>query len=325
VTKRYTDNLEAYQLYLKGRYHTERRTGEDIEKAIEYFKQAIAKDPNYALAYAGLADSYGPLAYFSYLHPNETQSKSQAAARKAVELDDSLAEAHAVLAATLFFQNKDWQGAEKEFLRAIELNLNYSDPHTFYAHLLVVTGRKEQAIDEARRGLSLDPLSPLKTAFMAQVFYYTRRYDEALAQAQSAVRINPDAFNAHVCLGEIYVEKKMYTEAIAELQKALPLSGDSPYVSGFLGHAFAASGQRGEALKILNEMKESSKRRYVSAYHVAIIHAGLGEKEQALDWLEKAYEEHNESMVWMGLDPNLDGLRGEPRFINLMRRLNLPQ
>ena len=325
VTKRYTDNIEAYQLYLKGRYHTERRGQEGVKKAIEYFNQAIAKDPNYALAYAGLADAYGPLAYYSYLHPKETQPKSQAAARKAVELDYSLAEAHAVLAAALFFQNKDWRTAEKEFLRAIELNPNYSDPHTFYANVLAVTGREEQAIEEAKRGLALDPLSPLKSSVVAEILYYMRRYDEAVAQGRGTVEMNPDAFDAHVDLGQAYVGKKMYPEAIAAFQKALPLSGNSPYVSGFLGHAYAAAGNRSEAVKILNELKEAAKERYVSAYHIALIHAGLGDLEQAFDWLEKAYEERNEPMVWMGLDPKLDGLRSDPRFADIMRRMGLPQ
>lgn len=290
VTKSYTDNAQAYQLYLKGRYYWSKRTEEGLKKAIEYFNQAIEKDPNYALAYAGAADCYGQLGNFYVLSPEDAFLKANAAALKALEIDDTLAEAHTSRAFASTFYQWDWSAAEREYKRAIELDPNYATAHYFYSIYLAATERFNEAISEAKRAQELDPVSPVMTSNVGWIFHFARKYDLATGQFRDAIELDPTYFRAHRLLGLSYLQKKSYEEAIAAFQKSRTLSGDSPEETAYLGYAYSVAGMRGEAQSVIDELKEQSKRRYVSPYLMALIYEGLDEKDQAFVWLEKAYE-----------------------------------
>ena len=247
VTKRYTENTEAYQLYLKGRYHLNRLTDEGFMKGREYFQQAIDRDPNYALAYAGLADSYNMLGGWNALAPKEVFPKARAAAMKALELDDTLAEAHTALGTIKLFYDWDWSGAERAFKRAVEINQSYADAHLMYGYYLSAMGRFDEALARMRRAQELDPLTLAKVAGIGDVLYYQRQYDRAIEQYQKTLEMDPNSGFAYWSLGNVYVQKGMYEQAIAEYQKAIPLSGDSPDELASLGYAYALSGRRREA------------------------------------------------------------------------------
>ncbi len=324
LTKRYTENTEAYQAYLKGRYSWNKRTEEGLLKGVDYFQQAIDKDPNYALAYVGLADCYGLLGIWGPPRPAEAFPRAKAAALKAVEIGDTLGEAHTSLAWINFVFDWDWAGAEREYRRAFELNPSYATAHQWYAHYLMWMGRLEEAKAEMKRAQELDPLSLVINTELAYPFYYAGQYDQAIQQGRRALELDPNFYRAHWLLGLVYEQKGMFGEAIAELQRAASLSGRTPIIFAALGHAYAVAGKRGEAQKVLDELREVSKRRYVPSYHVAQIYVGLGEKQQALAWLEKAYQERS----WvppLRFDPSFDGLRSDPRFADLLRRIGLPQ
>jgi tetratricopeptide (TPR) repeat protein len=326
LAKRYTENTEAYRLYLKGRYFWNKRTVDGFEKAIEYFQQAINLDPNYALAYSGLADCY---ALFSagLLPPKEAMAKAKAAATKAVEIDDTLSEAHASLASVKHLYDLDWSGAEREFKRAIELNPNYAIAHLWYSHILSAVGRHNEAVAEAKRALELEPVSVLMGKNVGHILYEARQYDQALEYYKKALEMDPSFAQAQREIGLVYEQKGMYQEAMTALQKLLSLSGRYATAThkADLGHVYAVSGKSGEALKVLNELQEESKHHYVSPYDIAVIYTGLGEKEQALEWLEKVYEDRSYFLMWLSNDPRLDSLRSEPRFADLLRRVGLPQ
>ena len=317
---------EAYQLYLKGRFYWNKRTEESLKKGIEYFHQAIDLDPNYALAYAGLADCYGLLGWdlFGSLPPREALPIAKAAAKKALEIDDNLAEAHNSLAWTKLVFDWDWLGAQSEFKRAIELNPGYAAAHHWYAECLAGMGRYDEALAEIKRAQESDPLSLIISAVVGWILYFNRQHDQAIVQFQKALELDPNFWVAHWCLGRAYEQKAMFAEAVAEFQKAIDLSAGSPLALAALGHAYAVSGKTTEAQRVLNELKESSKRRYVSLYGIAAIHAGLGEHDQAFEWLEKAYEERSGWLVWLKSEPVSDVLRSDPRFQNLLRRVGLP-
>jgi eukaryotic-like serine/threonine-protein kinase len=317
--------FESYQLYLKGRSYWNKRTTEALKIASNYFQQAIDQNPNFAAAHAGLADCYNMLALYSALQPKEGFPKAKAAAMRALELDDSLAEAHAALAFVNFRYDWNWVEAGKGFNRAIELNANYAPAHQWYANYLIAMGRMSQAIEEARRTQDLDPFSLVISSHKAWALYFAGQYDQAIAICKKTLELDPNFFVARRYLGLAYEQKGMYAEAISEYQQALALSGGSTLMIAHLGHAYAASGDKIRAQQSLTELEERSKQGYVSAYLTAVIYAGLGEKEKAFEWLEKAYEERAEFLIYLKTDPRLEPLRSDPRFIDLLRRIGLPQ
>jgi serine/threonine-protein kinase len=323
VTKHYTDNPEAYQLYLRGRFYWNKRTGEALKKSIEYFNQAVEKDPGYALAYAGLADAYGLLPSYSAGSPEESFPKAKAAAKKAIELDDSLAEAHTSLANAIFIYDWKLPEAIKEFQRAIELNPNYATAHHWYSDgPLLVMGRFDDAIAEMKRAQELDPLSLIINAEIGVNYYFAGQYDRSIEQLRKTIEMEPNFYFAHYNLGIAYELKGDFREALLECETAKRL-GDDPSVLSLTGHVLAMSGNRDEALKTLDEMKELSKQRYLSAYLFARVYAALGDKDQAFQWLEKSYQDHAVDLCLFKIDPQMENLRTDPRFAELVRRIGL--
>jgi len=300
------------------------RTEQGLKKGIEYFQQAIEMDPGYAQPYAGLADSYLLLTAWALIAPREAYPRAKAAAFKALEIDETLAEAHTSLGTAVLTYEWDWAGAEKEYKRAIELNPSYSTAHNFYAQYLSFTGRHNEAIAEIKRAQELDPLSPIINAMGGFVFFFARRYDEAIAQCRRTLELNAVFHPAHLYMGWAYEQKKLYDEAISEYQKAMALEQGSPRLAAGLAGAYAAAGKRTEALKIISNLSELSKRRYVPPYDVAQIYTALRDFDQASAWLEKAYEERTYILIMLKVDPRNDPLRSDPRFQNLLRRMNFP-
>ena len=323
VAKHYTDNPEAYQLYLKGRFYWNKRNGDALKKSVDYFNQAIEKDPSYALAYSGLADAYGLIPNYGAGSPQEFAPKARAAAKRAVELDDTLAEAHASLAAILAGYDWNWAAATKEFQRAIELNPNYATAHHWYSDtVLLPMGRFDEAVAEMKRAQELDPLSLIINAEVGSNYMYARQYDKAIEQLRKTIEMDQTFYYAHWNLGEAYELKGSFQEALAEYQTSMRLV-DDPSVLGFIGHAYAKAGKRDDALKTVNQMEEISQRRYVPAYSFAQVYAALGEKDQAFQWLEKSYQDHAPDIALIKVDPTLDSLHSDPRFADLVRRMGL--
>jgi len=326
LAKRHTASAEAYQLYLKGRYFWYKRTEEALKKSIEYFRQAIETEPTYALAYAGLADAYTVLGSFgiSALAPCEAFPMAKEAAARALEIDETLAEAHASLANSLAYYDWDWAEARREFARAFELKPGCTTAHHWYGLIYLTSmGRLDEAFAEIKRAHELEPLSLSINTDYGFLPYLMRQYDRAIDEYRKSLELDQSFVYTHWKLGLAYEQKAMYEEAIAEFQKAIALSGGSAQAVVLLGHAYAVSGRRKEALKVLGELNELSKRRYVSSYRVAAIHLGLGETERAFEWLERAVEEHDAWLVWLKVDPVLDGLHADPRFADLVRRVGL--
>ena len=318
-------NAEAYEAYLKGRYFWNKRTGEALQRAVEYFHEALAKDPQYAQAYAGLADSYALLGNsdFAVMSPREAYPKAKAAAMKALQLDNSLGEAHTSLAFCLGLFEWNWDAAEKEYLRAIALNPGYATAHQWHALQLSALGRHDEAISEIRKAESLDPLSLIISSDVADVLFAARNYDEAIEQSRKAIEMDPNFPIAHYELGQALAQKKTYAPAIVELQKANELSGGDTTCIAALGYAYAASGRRGEAVKLLNELKSRTNHRFSYAAYEALIYASLGDKDQAMASLEKAYEEHFDALALRS--PTFDPLRSDRSFREVTRRIGLGQ
>jgi TolB-like protein/Tfp pilus assembly protein PilF len=322
IAKVPTANTEAYELYLKGRFFWNKRTGADLKRAIDYFNQAIEKDPNYALAYAGLADSYTLLSVFGAASPQDSIPQARAAAKKALELDDTLAEAHASFGRILSGYDYEFERAIAEFERAIQLNPNYATSYHWISNgPLTARGEFDGAIAEGKRAVELDPLSMIDNADLGQVYFYAGRYDEAISQVGKAIEIDPHSYLAHDYLGQIYQLQGHLTEAIAEYQKAVELD-DDPEALAFLGQAQARAGQHDEAQKILARMTEEAKSRYVSAYSFALTFIALGDRERAIDALERAYREGAANdIITIRVDPMLEDLRGQPRFEALAEKI----
>jgi TolB-like protein/Flp pilus assembly protein TadD/predicted Ser/Thr protein kinase len=315
----------AYEAYLKGRYHWNQRTPEGVKTAIEYFQQSIEKDPNYALAYAGLADCY--VVAVNPSPPKEKMPKAKAAATKALQLDDTLAEAHTSLAAVLSKYDWDWPGAEKEFKRAMELNPRYAEAHEWYAAwYLVPMGRLQEAIAEEKRAQELDPVSVIINFELGIVLYYAREYDQAIEQFRKTLELNPNFRHAQTFLAVAYGQKGMYEQAVAGFQKSLTVPEGTvwPPTRTGLGYAYGVSGRKNEARKVLNELKQLARQEYVSAYDVALIYVGLDEKDLAFTWLEKAYEERSFGLSTIKAEPRMDSLHSDPRFQAMLRRVGLP-
>jgi TolB-like protein/Tfp pilus assembly protein PilF len=322
MSARPTENTEAYQLYLKGRFFWNKRTAKDFKTAINYFQQAIDKDPGFALAYAGLADTYVLLSGFSAASPKESLPKAKAAALKALELDSTLGEAHTSLAQAVFAYDLDFAVAEKEFRRGIELSPNYATAHHWYAESdLAARGRFDEAIAEMKRALELDPLSVIINADFGSVLCIAGRYDDAIDQLRKALEMDPDFYYAHWNLGQALDLKGRTEEAIAEYEKAVALN-DDPLPLALLGRLYGRIGRKDEALKILNRLRDAAKERYVSSYNFAVIQMGLGQKDEAIRLLEEAYEDHNGyDIAFIKTDRLLSPLHNEPRFQVLVQKV----
>jgi eukaryotic-like serine/threonine-protein kinase len=319
LTKNYTANSEAYQQYLRGRYFWNKRTPDSIAKSIEYFDAAIAKDSGFALAYAGLADSY--VVPMNEMAPRYSMPKAKAAAMRALQIDDSLAEAHTSLARVLQFYEWNWTEAEREFKRAIELNPRYAVAHQWYGGYFASIGHREEAVEERRTALELDPLSTPVNFDLGQAFYFRREYDKALEQFRKTLELDPSFPSAILYIPLVYSQKGMHEEAIGSVRQV----PESSVGTAVLGYVLAAGGREAEARQELAELKRLRDQEYVSAVLIAYVHAGLGEKDEALAWLEKGYEERAHHMLYLKVEPRWDALRNDPRFIEVLRRVGFPE
>ena len=320
--RHYTENTEAYQSYLKGRYFWNRRSTESLKKGVEYFTQAIDLDPSYASAYAGVSDSYTLLVVREALPPQEGFAKAKAAAAMALRIDEEFAEAHASLGHALL-HNWEWDDAERELKRAIELNPGYPSAHHWYSEHLTARGRCDESIAELALAAELDPLSLVISADLGRAFYYARKYDQVTIQEARTLEMDSNFWLSHINLGRSYTQKGMHSEAINELQKARELSVGNTEALSFLGFAYAAAGNRDQALEMLVELSELSKHSHVPPYHFAIVYAGLGDNDRAFEWLERSFEKHAVDLFTLRVEPMFDSLRGDPRYQNLLRRVGL--
>ena len=324
LTKRHTEDAEAYRLYLKGRHHWNRWTEEGFYKAIEYFQQAVEKDPSYALAYTGLADSYVLLGWNSYLPPKEAFPKGKAAAKMALQLDPDLAEGHTSLAALLWLHDWKWEETETEFKRSLELSPAYPTANHWYAEYVMTMGRHEEVMARMKKGLELDPLSLIINVAVGWAFYHGRRYDEAIEQLRRTVELDPNYPVTYWILGLVLRKTGCYELAITEGVKAVKLSNGSPMMRAALAHTLGSAGRATEAAQILGDLTKLAKQKYVAPYFFAGIHIGLGENDRAIECLEQAYEEHCHWLIYLHIDASMDGLRDNPRFQDLLRRVGLP-
>jgi eukaryotic-like serine/threonine-protein kinase len=324
LTKGRPIDPEAYELYLKGRYFWNKRTQESTVKAITLFHQAIDKDPRYASAYSGLADCYilfGISFDVGSLSPTQAMPQAKAAAAKAIQLDDTLAEGHNSLAYTKLLYDWDWAGSEAEFKRALKLNPGYANAHHWYAHLLFASGRRDEALAESKRALDLDQLSPIMNVHLGWHYIYSRQYDMALKQLRKALELDPNYSLANWYLGWVYEQQGKYAEALEAMRRAQePLKGNTALVAD-IGHVYAASGDKQAALKVLDQLNESSRRTYVSPFELAVVYVGLGRKNEALQWLEKAYADRSDLLIYLNVDPRLDNIRSNPQFVDLAHRV----
>ncbi|PYI46915.1 MAG: hypothetical protein DMF10_08125 [Verrucomicrobia bacterium] len=319
-----TENIEAYNLYRQGRYYADKFSQDGFKKALGFYQQAIEKDSRFALAYAGMADTY-VLAADLYIPPREAFSKAKEAALKAIELDETLAEAHASLGFVHFHYDWDWAAAEKEFKRALTLNPQSVRAHTLYTEYLAGMGRFNEAYDQGRRALELDPLSILARWSLGWASLHAGRSDDAIQQFSKAAELDPNNASVRLYLGRAYLFKGMQQRAIEEMETAQRLDPDEPIVLPFLGYGYAVTGRRAEALKVLQSLDEMEKRRYVSRIYRAYIYAGLGDKDKAFEWLEKAYQERSDSLAWFREDPESKSLQADPRFAVLMRKIGFTE
>ena len=319
--RRSSTSYEAYDLYVRGRYFWNRRTGDGFEQAINYFQQAIAKDPNYAQAYAGLADSYILLAAYSGAPPAESLQKARAAATKALQLDEGLAEAHTSLALITENYDWDWPAAEKEYRRAIELNPNYATAWQWYAEYLTWLGRFDEALRASERARELDPLSLIIAADNGMIFYYARQYDRALTKLNAVLEMDPNFSRAHR-VREVYVEKGQFAEAMADIEKCKPLYGMAWYWST-IAYTLGRSGRTAEANHAREEYQRSNHQQPIDPAAMAWAYAGVYDKDHTLLWLNKAYELRSNAMTALKVEPGYDFLRSDPRFQNLIHRVGL--
>ena len=322
LAKRHTRKTESYQLYLKGRFYWNKRTEEALKRGIEFFKQAIEVDPTYALAYAGIADCYAVLNFFGDLSPKDSAIKAMAAAKKALEIDDSIAEAHTSFGLIKLIYEWDWQSAERELKRAIKLSPNYATARDWYSTYLMAIGKVDEAIHEIKNAQELDPLSPIITTGLARQLYYARRPEQAIEECLKILDMEPHFAPAHWFLGQAYEQQGKYDEAIDQLQQAVNYSGGRALMLGSLGYTYAVAGRRAEAEVVLKSLHDAS-RQNIPALTFAFIHAGLGQHDAAFEWLDKAYAERFGWLIFLNVDPKLDNLRSDPRFTALRHNLKL--
>lgn len=323
-TPRHSRDAEAYQLYLKGRFFWNKRTQDGIEKSIEFFNQAIARDQKYAMAYSALAESFVLQSLWGSTPSRESNSKAREAAEKAMVLDVTLAEPHVALALIKEQYDWDWIGAEREFQQALKLNPNYATAHQWYGEFLVFMGRTEESIKALRRAKELDPLSPIINTQVGYPYYCARDYDAAIVEFKNALELEPNFAPALNYLARSYQAKGLNEEAMTTFHKAVEHSGGSPVMKARLGWAYAKIGKTGEARRILNELEEEAKTRYVAACLIASLHVALGDKEQAFAWLDKAFQERDVLLLTLNIESHLDPLRSDKRFQDLVRRVGLP-
>ena len=324
MAKRRTENSEAYQLYLQGRFQWNKRTLEGMQQSIDLFQQAIAKDGKYALAHAGLADAYTLLADYNVLPAREVMPRAKQAALEALRLDDTLGEAHASLGWTKLIHDWAWTDAEAELQRALQQNPNYATGHHWYSEYLLLTGKTDQALAAARRAVELEPVSLDLNRALATALVDAGQADAAVEQARKTLGLDPNFAAAHGALGRALLEKGSHPEALAEFQKALDLSEGNSNELAALGYAQAVTGQREPALRVLEELKQRSQQTYVQPVWLAVIYGAVGEKDQAFQWLEKGYEDRSGWLAYLKVDPMFKPLRSEPRFADLARRIGLP-
>ena len=315
---------EAHDAYLLGRFHWYNRTREGLTTALNYFQKAVSLDPSDPLGYVGIADSYIALAVFEYVPPSEAFPRAKEAALKALALDDTLPDAHGTLA-QIYQAERDWEGTERECKRALALNPNYAGGHYRYSLFLSRAMRHEEALAEAKRALELDPLSPSMRTTVGQALLYSRRYDQAEQELLKALELDPNFFSALLDLSDAYNAMGRFQESLAQLQKAARLSPGDLTVQGELGYVYARMGRTADAEKIRKELVAESQRRYVSGCYVAMLYIGLGRKDEAIGWLERAYEQKDYQLSWMSVSPVYDPIRSDPRFAALMRRADPPQ
>lgn len=319
-------NPDAYEAYLKGRYYFESwRTPEGLQRGIEYFERAIEKDPQYALAYVGLGDSYLVLADQAVIPSVEGYARAKAAIQRALEIDETLADAHVLLAGLMFGFEWGWSGAEKQFREAIQRNPGHPRGHHLYGRFLRNMGRYDEALAELEQARNLDPLSIAINVALANTYYFARRYDKALEQAQKIFEVDASNAHAHLLVGTAYVQKRLFNRGMAEIEKAVALSGGQTVMQLLLARAYAVAGSKNRARKLLNELIEQSDRTHVSPFFVALVYVGLGERGPAFAWLEKAYRARDSDMTTVKVLPDLDPLRDDPRFQDLLRRMNFPE
>ena len=318
-------NPEAYRLYLLGRYQWNKRTVEGFRQAIQFYQQAVEKDPGYAQAYAGLADAYSLQPSWGLASPSEVYPRARAEALRSLELDDSLAEPYASLGLIKHEYDRDWKGAEQDFRRALELDPNYANAHFWYGEFLSKLGRHDEAIAELESAVRLDPLTPNISRWVGQTLFHARRYDEAIRQLQKTVEMHPEFLPPSLQLGKAYAQLGRYEEALAEVEKAKQLSEFDPYY-GTIGWIYARAGRKAEAQSLLRRLQELSTQRYIDPTSIATIYIGLGQNEKALTWLERAYEQRGSYLIlFLKVDPVFDPLRSDPRFQDLLRRMNFPE
>ncbi|NIM91454.1 MAG: protein kinase [Candidatus Aminicenantes bacterium] len=322
LLKRYTDNLEAYQLYLKGRYFWNKRFEVGLKKGLEFFQQAIERDKGYTLAYSGLADCYILLPWYGIFPQKEAYQKAKEAARKALEIDDKLAEAHTSMAFVKLLSDWDWAAAEKGFKQAIELNAKYSTAHHWYAFHLFFRARFDESIAEMEKALELDPFSLIINCDFGWALYYSRQYDRAIEVLKKTLDMDPNFVSAHSFLGRAYLQKSMYKEALTEFRKEKePSKGWMQNVETVLGVAHMRMGKKKEAQNILEEMVERTKHEHVSPYHIALLSFNLGEDELGFEWLDRAYKEHEDWLLYLKVEPLFDSVRSDPRFTKLLKKI----
>jgi serine/threonine protein kinase/tetratricopeptide (TPR) repeat protein len=323
LTKRRTESAEAYQAYLKGRYFWNKRTADSMKKAVEHFEQAIDLDPNYAMAYVGLADAYLLLGVWNALPPADVMPKARAAAERALEIDEAFAEAHATLAFSRLVYDWNPLAAESEFNRSIHLNPKYATARQWHAYNLAAMGRFDEAIAEIQRAERLDPLSTVINSDMAELCYWAGQYERTIQLCHKAIEMDAEFVPAHFVLGFAYEATGRIEEAIARYKKARELSGDDTWIIGILGHAYGVSGRRAEAERLLDELKEMAARETVSPYNMAVIYAGLGENDSAFVWLEMARLSRASPLAFINIEPFFNDLRADPRFLDLLERMGL--
>jgi len=323
LTKRFTQDTGAYKKYLQGRFFLNRRTEEGIEMAIKYFKQAIDIDPNYAMAYAGIADSYSLIGTYSYLRPHEAYPLAKKAALQALEIDNTISEVHTSLAAIFRYYDWDWKEAEKKFKRALELNPNNATAHHWYAFYLTIFARFDEAIKEIKRAQELDPLSSIINTDIGMILYYARQFDEAKEQCFKTLEIDPNFWKVYLCLGMVYIQKELYKEAIVELEKAIKINPFDQRSLAYLGYAWGMLGRKDQTLKVLDELLKQAKEKYVCAVDIATLYISIEEEEEAIAWLEKAYEEHEPLFTFARVRPTFDALRSNTKFKELLEKIDL--
>ena len=323
LTRRYTENVEAYHCYLKGRYQIGKVTRPAITKGIEFFQQAIDIDPTYALAFAGVAEAYRRLPITSDVAPMEAFPRAKAAALKALEIDENITDAHLALGFIRLWFDWDWAGADREFKRAIELNPSSGEAHMGYAALLSAVGRHREAVTEGQRAIDADPLSLLVNANQAQFLHWARRDDEARLQADKTLEMDAGFWIAHLALGRVHIQAGEYEKAIAALTKARDSSGGNSETISLIGYAWARAGDRAQALAVVDELKSRFAGRYLPPHSIAVIYHGLGDKDETFKWLENAYDERDVRLTFLKIDPKWDAIRSEPQFGALLRGMGL--